>query len=82
MCRRQRDGAASRECLERRRGQRPALGRVGAAADFVEQHERPRPRAIEDLAQRGDVRRECRQAGGDGLAVADIGKDTLEYGQR
>ena len=71
-----------RERLERRRGQRPSLGWIGAAANLVEQHERACACASEDLAQHSDVRRKRRQAGRDRLAIADVGEDFAEDGQR
>ncbi len=82
MRRRECDRAAAREGLERRGGQCPALGGIGAAADFVEQHERAGTCAVQNLAQHGDVRRKGRKARRDRLAVADVGKDLRKDRQR
>ena len=76
------DCAAARERLQRRGRQRPAFGGIRATADFVEQNQRPRPCAIENLAQGRDVRGECREACGDGLPVADVGEHPHEDRQR
>src|SRR3989454_11374895 len=72
---RERDGAAPGERLQDRSRERSALRRVGAAPDLVEQHQRAplRSGARQDVAQRGDVRREGREARGDGLAGAGGG---------
>ena len=81
MRRRERNRAAAREGLERRARECPALGGIGAAADFIEQNERACARAIQNLAQHGNVRGKRREAGGDRLAIADVGKDLRENRQ-
>ena len=79
---RERDGTAPRECLEDRGGERAPLSGVGTAPDLVEQHQRARPGVRQDVSQRGHVRREGREAGGDRLAVTDVGEHRHEQRQR
>ena len=73
--RRDDDRAALPEVIDDGRAERAAFDRIGAAADFVEQHER---RQLERAIHRdevGDVRGERAEARGDRLLVADVGED-------
>ena len=74
--------AALPEVIDDRRAERAAFDRVGAAADFVEQHER---RQFERAVHRDDVRdvrRERAEARGDRLLVADVREDRTERRER
>ncbi len=50
-----------------------------AAADLVEQYERSRSSALQNVAQHGDVGGEGGEARGDGLTVSDVRKHAREH---
>ena len=83
MARRDQRRAAAAEVIDDRDAERAAFDRIGARADFVEQHQRrrrPAPRSIDAMLR--DVRREGAQARLDRLLVADVGEQRPEHRQR
>ena len=67
--------------VHQRRGQRAALVRIGAGADFVEQHQRRQIQRPIHGHQIGDVRRERAEAGGNRLLVTDVREHRAEHRQ-
>ena len=80
--RRDDDRAAPPEVVDDGGAERAAFDRVGAAADFVEQHERRQLERAIHGDEVGDVRGERAEAGRDRLVVADVGEDRLERRER
>ena len=70
--------ARAAEVLDDRDAEGAALGRVGAGADLVEEHERGPREVARHLDDRGEVRGEGRQVLRDRLLVADVGEDAAE----
>ena len=61
--------------VEQRLGERRTFGRIGARAELVQQHQRPRPGRLHDPDDRAKVAGEGRQRLRDRLLVADVGED-------
>ncbi len=68
--------------LRGRPGDRAAVGRGGAPAHLVEQHQRVGPRIVEDLRQFAHLAHERRLAAGDVVGGADAGEQPVEDGER
>ena len=66
------------EVIEQGLGESGTFGRIGARAQFVEQHETARAGRVDDAHDRAHVAGERRQGLGDRLLVADVGEDVLE----
>ena len=68
------------QLLEQRAGERRALGRVGAGAEFVQQDEGLRAGGLDDPHDVGHVRGEGGERLLDRLLIADVGEDVVEDG--
>ena len=64
-----------------RNGERRALGRVGAGAELVKQHQRAVAAGVQNPDDVRHVRRERGQALLDALLIADVRHDLVEHGQ-
>ena len=79
--RRHRQGAAVEQVLEEGAREGGAFGRVGAGGELVEEDERRRAGALEQLDDVAHVAAERRERLLDALLVADVGEDLFEDGQ-
>jgi len=78
--RRDRHGPAARKILEDGAAQCRSFDRIRARAKLVDQHERARGGMSQYVAEVLHVCAERRQAGRDGLLIADIGEDLVVEG--
>ena len=68
------------QAVENGPAQRRALGRVGAGAQFVQQHQTVGVGLVEDVGDPRDVRAERAERLFQALLVADVGEDLVEDG--